>query len=292
MDIGCVVAQSEPQKRVFAVEVAVKIYRLWFYLITVLLIFSTSVAQVPSQIIQGDAVETFLKQGQIKRAKDIPLGVTLPKKLTLELRGESHNAAFKSIDESAPLKVFGDGTREANFQDSYRTEIAAYEVDKLIGLGMVPATVERTFDGKRGSAQFWVDSIMDETTRLEKKIEPPDVVRWNNMWAKSQVWDNLIYNVDRNRGNMLITKDWEIILIDHSRSFRPWEKLKNPADLTRFSKSLLEGLSQLNEQNLKEKTEKYLSKDQRKAVLKRRDLILDLAKQLAAQRGEAAVLYP
>jgi len=272
-------------------EAVVSISRIWFYLIVLLLIASTSIGQIRSQVIQGDDVEAFLKQSQIKRARDLPIGVTLPKKLSLELRGEAHSAAFKSIDEFAAVKVFGDGTREANYQDSFRTEIAAYEVDKLIGLGMVPATVERIFDGKKGSVQFWVDSIMDEGTRVEKKIEPPDPARWNNMWAKAQLWDNLIYNVDRNRGNMLITKDWEIVLIDHSRSFRPWDKLREPGNLARFSKSLLEGIERLNEKNLKEKTEKYLSKDQRKALLQRRDLILDLAKKTVAQRGES-VLYP
>src|SRR5262249_2442199 len=128
--------------------------------------------------------------------------------------------------------------------------------------------------------------------RIEKKVEPPQPAAWNDQWLKVQLWDNLIYNVDRNRGNILITKDWEIILIDHSRSFRVWDKLKDPASLTRFSKSLLEGISRLNEKNLKERTDKYLSNDQRKGLLKRRDLILELAKKAAAERGEAAVLYP
>src|SRR5262249_25170123 len=150
----------------------------------------------------------------------------------------------------------GDGSREMDFQDSYRTEIAAYEVDKLIGLGMVPATVERKLDGKSGSAQFWVDSMMDESARIAKDLQPPDTKRWVELQAKVQIFDNLIYNVDRNRGNLLITKDWEIILIDHSRSFRPWARLKEPDNLVRFSKSLLEGLSNLNEKNLKEKTDK------------------------------------
>src|SRR5436190_23716117 len=179
-----------------------KIYRVWFYLVVLLLLVTTAIGQVQSQVIQGDQVEEFLRQGQIKRARDISVGVTLPHKLELELKGETHSAAFKSIDESAAVKVFGDGSREANYQDSFRTEIAAYEVDKLIGLGMVPATVEKAFDGKKGSVQFWVDSIMDEGTRLQKKIDPPDPQRWNNMWAKSVLWDNLIYNVDRNRGHM------------------------------------------------------------------------------------------
>jgi hypothetical protein len=273
-----------------------KIRRAWLHLtvasVLLILVSTSIIAQVHSQVIQSPDLEAFLGKAKITRAKEISLGVTLPRKLNLELQGVQHSAAFKSIDEYAPLKKFADGVQEANFQDSYRTEIAAYEIDKIIGLGMVPTTVGRTFDGHPGSIQFWVDSEMDEGKRIEKKIEPPQPAAWNDQWQKVQLFDNLIYNVDRNRGNILITKDWEIVLIDHSRSFRVWDKLKEPASLTRFSKSLLEGLGRLNEKNLKERTDKVLSNDQRKGLLKRRDLILELAKKAVAERGEAAVLYP
>src|SRR5437867_2432881 len=268
-----------------------KTHRTWLYVLVLFSLAATAVAQVRAQIIQSDELETFLQKARISRGNDIALGVTLPKRLTLELNGEKHLAAFKSIDEFAAVKKTDGGT-EASFQDSYMTEIAAYEVDKIIGLGMVPTTVERSFEAKRGSVQIWVDSIMDEGARFQKKIEPPNPSGWNDQWQKMQLFDNLIYNVDRNRGNILINKDWEIILIDHSRSFRSWDRLMDPKSVTRFSRSFLKGIGRLNENNLKEKTAKYLSNDQRKGVLKRRDLILDLAKKAVAARGEAAVLFP
>ena len=62
------------------------------------------------------------------------------------------------------------------FQDSYKTEIAAYEIDKMLGSGMVPATVERVIDNRRGSLQLWVDVLMSEEERLKNRITPPDAL--------------------------------------------------------------------------------------------------------------------
>ena len=35
-----------------------------------------------------------------------------------------------------------------------------------------------------------------------------------------RVFDQLIGNIDRNVGNLLITSDWRIWAIDHTRAFR------------------------------------------------------------------------
>ena len=126
------------------------------------------------QVFQGPMIEELLKTGKITGMKSLPEGVTLPKKATLEINGEKLFGVWKTIDEGpVPTKQLDSGV-ELQFQDSWRTEIAAYELDKLIGFGMVPATVPRTFDGKQGSMQFFVDSVMTETQRYEKKIQPPN----------------------------------------------------------------------------------------------------------------------
>jgi hypothetical protein len=108
---------------------------------------------------------------------------------------------------------------------------------------------------------------------------------------KVRSFDNMVYNTDRNLQNLLITKDWELIMIDHSRAFRPLTLLKSPKDLVRFSRSMLQGLERLNEKNLTERAGKYLPKPQIQGVLKRRDEILKLAKKMSAEKGEAFILY-
>ena len=99
------------------------------------------VAQETREAYQGEAAETFLRKARVTRVTDIPVGVTQPQKVTLEMDGVTHMAAFKIVDIDKPgATPLSDGSFEVAFQDSWKTEVAAYEIDKLIGLGMVPAT--------------------------------------------------------------------------------------------------------------------------------------------------------
>lgn len=266
--------------------------RYTLVLVTIALLAVVVTGQVKSQVIQGPELEEFLLKAQITAAKDLGKGITAPKKLTMELNGVTRYAVYKDIDDYKAIMKFDDGRVDANFQDSWKSEIAAYEIDKIMGLGMVPATVERTYKGKKGSAQYFVDSIMTEGEHKKNNAKPPNADRFNEWMYKTRVFDNLVYNTDRNLENLLITKDWELILIDHSRAFRPQTFLKSVKDLERFSRSMLEGLTRLTQQNLTEKAGKYLPKPQIEGMLKRRDQILDIAKKLAAQKGDAAVYYP
>jgi hypothetical protein len=264
----------------------------WMLTVCALLCAAAIVAgQGTGQIIQGEDIESFLARAKVTRLQDISEGVTLPKKATLDLDGKTWFGVFKVIDEGPVATKQLDRGVELQFQDSWRTEVAAYQLDKLIGLGMVPATVERTVDGKRGSLQFWVTSKMNEEERLKKKLSPPNSISWNQQVAKLRLWDNLIYNTDRNMGNLLITEDWKIRLIDHSRTFRPFDQLKDPKVLTTFSRSLLAKLEELNEPTLKEHLGKYLTPYQIQGLLKRRDAILARSRELIAEKGAGAVLY-
>src|SRR5262245_37527170 len=246
-------------------------------------------AQTP-QVFQGPAIENFLSRAKIAGVKDIGQGVTLPEKATLELDGVTQYAVFKTIDEYAKVKQLDRGV-ELEFQDSWKTEVAAYELDKLLGLGMVPATVERSYNGKKGSLQFWVTSKMSEAERFKKKLQPPRKFDWDEQVARIRMFDNLIYNTDRHMNNLLITDEWKIRLIDHSRTFRPFEQLKDPKQLTRFSRSLLEKMEALNEEVLKERLGNYLTPYQIQGLLKRRDAMVALSKKIVAEKGAGAVLY-
>src|SRR5262249_472041 len=144
----------------------------WTFAACTLLLGAIAAAQSAGQIFQGPEIEEFLTRGNISGMKDIPTGVTLPKKASLELNGIKHFAVWKTIDEGPVMTKQLDRGVEVQFQYSWRTEVAAYELDKLIGLGMVPATVPRTFDGKQGSLQFLVDSAMNEEQRLKKNLSP------------------------------------------------------------------------------------------------------------------------
>jgi len=46
----------------------------------------------------------------------------------------------------------------------------------------------------------------------------------------------LVINIDRNLANLLITKSWKIVLIDHTRCFTPYLGIRNKENLTRCSR--------------------------------------------------------
>jgi hypothetical protein len=257
------------------------------------LLVGCGIGVAAQQVIQGPDIEQFLAHAKITAIKDIGKGVTNPQKATMEQDGVTHFGVFKTIDEKPAIGQTQVGAVvESEFQDSWRTEVAAYELDKLIGIHLVPTTVERFYNAKTGSMQLWCDSILDEEKRQATKAMPPDAAAWNNQMSNLFLWDNLIYNVDRNPGNILITAEWRLIAIDHSRTFRPFGSLNNAKLLTRFSKSLLARLGDLKEADVKTHMGKYLTPFQITGIMKRRDAILALAKKLVAEKGEAAVLFP
>jgi hypothetical protein len=242
---------------------------------------------------QGPEAETFLTKSRVRSLKDLGTGVTLPQKADLELNGVRHFAVFKTIDvKTAGITQFNKGAAEANFQDSWQLEIPGYIIDRIIGLHMVPATVERTIQGKTGSLQWWVTSMMSEADRRTKNVAPKDKEAWERAYLKMELFDQLIYNVDRHLNNVLVTEEFDLRLIDHSRSFRAYRDLKDPKKIPRFSQSLLDGLKKLEYQDLRKKVGRYLLDNQIRTLLSRRDAILELAKQLVAEKGAAAVIYP
>ena len=259
--------------------------RTVFYFSILLLLAVAAGAQVDSQIIQGSELENFLLKAEFVEAKTLSVGITGPKKVTLVLDGQTRYGVWKTVDEYKGLMKFDGGRVDVDFQDSWKSEIAAYEIDKIIGLRMVPATVERTYKGDKGSLQFWVDSLMTEAEHKKTKAKPPNPVLFNELMYKTRLFDNLVYNTDRNLGNLLITKDWELILIDHSRAFRPQSMLKSPKDLELFSRSMLEGIGKLTLENLTEKTGKYLPKPQIQGLLKRRDADSRSSEKVCRRKG-------
>ena len=241
---------------------------------------------------QGAAAERFLTRARIRAVKDIGTGVTRPQRAFLELDGVEGSGVFKTIDEKkAGISQFKGGS-EMNFQDSWKCEVPAYVVDLMIGLRMVPATVERTINGQTGSLQWWVQSVMSEAERRDKAVLPPDPEEFERRRLKMHLFDELIANVDRHLNNIRITSDFDLRLIDHSRSFRATRELKDPARLTKFSRALLDGIKKLEYNALRTRTVRYLDDAQIRAVLARRDAIVALADKLIKDKGEAAVIYP
>ena len=157
---------------------------------------------------------------------------------------------------------------------------------------MVPVSVKRKVGRKSAAVTWWInDVLMTEGERQRRKIPTPNPDDWNKQMYRVFVFDELIYNTDRNSGNLVITKDWRIHMIDHTRAFRTHRVLESPKDLVQCDRRLLAALRGLTYETLAEELRPYLSKAQIKALLARRDLIVKYFDNAVAEKGEQAVLY-
>jgi len=240
----------------------------------------------------NEQIKQFLLTAKVVHSQDAKKGITHTLRLTLSDGTVTHDASFQSLDEHKTAQKFATGATELNFVDSYKYNIAAYALAELLGMDdMLPVYVERKWGGKVGSLSWWLPVKMDEAERYKQKLTPPDPDAWNNQMYKIRVFDNLVYDSDPNLTNVLIGENWQIWRIDFSRAFRPYNELKDPKGLVRCDRHLLEKLKALDANGLAERTKNYLTKDEVKAVMVRRDKIVAHFQKMIAEKGESELLY-
>ncbi len=253
------------------------------------------------EIAQRDAWEEFLRTAKIVRFERAGEGVTRPWKLFLIKDGVERMGAWKSVD-----------SRPGEIPDHWRSEIAAYRLDKLLGLEMVPPVVEREFQEKRGDLSLWADSQYNLLRVMEQKIVIPDEAqgRVDDMKYITRAWDSLIANNDRTQQNILYTKDWRTILIDHSRAFLA-DKIhrenliygerglktaddgqggRRPFLFRRLPRRFVDRLRAMDAAAVRTAVGPYLKEAEIDALMARRTLLLTEIEAMVARDGEG-VLY-
>ncbi len=245
-----------------------------------------------STLLSKEDVRQFLLTGEIIESKQSGKGLTRPWRLTLTNGDLTHDASFQDIDIRTQEAGFAGGGRELNFADSYHYNIAAYELACLLGIDdLVPVTVEREWQGKKGSLSWWLDVKMDEDERLKSGAMPPDTRAWNAQMHKVRIFSQLIYDTDRHLQNVLISEDWRIWMIDFSRAFRTVRKLQDEKELLKCERSLLEKLRGLDRQEVARAVGDHLTKWEIDALMARRKLIVSRFEGLITKQGESKVLY-
>ncbi len=232
----------------------------------------------------------FLRTAEVVSIKTIPTGVTKPQKVLLEKDGVRMNAVFRDVDIFKRKWKSADGLK-LNFRDSGFFEIAAYKMGRLLGLDTIPPVVEREIKGKKGSLQAWVEEAMTEKSRKKDDIAPPTPRFWMLQYQIMYLFDNLIYNDDRNTGNILIDKNWVLWLIDHTRAFRPVSELKNPSTIILCERGIWEKLKNLEDSVIKERLDEYLDTFEMKTLLKRKKKMIEHVQELFEKRGQDSVLF-
>lgn len=260
------------------------------------LMFEPSAAQFTAEeLAEREKWEEFLMTAEVVGSRQMTgrEAVTSPWVLTLEKDGVTRQGLWKNAQG-----------RMGGFWEGWNYEIAAYRLDKLLGLEMVPPTVERRFREERGSCQLWIDDGISLRDKEEQKIKVPPikVLAWNRATYLQRFWDNLIANEDRHQNQILITPDWRMILIDHSRSFRSSSKFtrsllyterhrEGPKLMSELPRAIVEKIKALDIEAIKTAVGDYLTNDEINAVLIRRDLILKEIDKLIRINGEDKVLY-
>jgi hypothetical protein len=249
----------------------------------------------PAELAERPKWEEFLATAAIVGQEQLsgPDAVTNPWKLTLQKDGIKRQALWKNAQGMMN-----------GFLEGWTYEVAAYRLDKFLGLNMVPPTVERRFKGDRGSCQLWIEDVtsLRELEKEKERVPADGIGAWDRAIYLERAFDNLIANQDRNQGEFLITRDWRVILIDHSRAFRTSKRFttslifseKSPGGpqlMKELPRAFVEKLKALDHGMIRAAVGEYLTDKEIQAMLTRKPLILQEIDKLIARQGESNVLY-
>lgn len=178
----------------------------------------------------------------------------------------------------------GDVTLSAVFaknenRNGLNPELAAYRLDRLLGLDMVPVTVAREYDGVHGAMQFLPDNMRTEEYRSTSGGGSDAWCPLPDQWGAMYIFDALTYNPGRAPTNMLYNlENWQLILDSNIRSFsakrgRPRYLENAPLDV---NASWRKALTALDNEALETNFADVLDKRRISALAKRRDELLEL----------------
>ncbi len=237
--------------------------------------------------------EQFLRSAEVIQSKRIGIGVTGSLRATLSDGKITHDAHIQTVNVRKRKHESAAGVEYA-FRDSYKFNIAAYKLDRLIGLDMVPVSVERKFKGTPAAFTWWVDDVMMmEKDRYQKKIAPPkeQTTKWAHQLYALRVFHQLVANSDPNLGNMLITNNWDVRLIDFTRGFRRPKKPRAPKNITRCPRAIHQALGNLSHETVTAELGSYLEKAEIEGLVGRCKRIREILDRKISASSEAAILF-
>jgi len=221
--------------------------RLWFGLLAsaVGFILSAAPAGRPAGRPQLDfaEMERFLRTAEVMTvSKDRVPGRNDPWVVMLNDGESTHSCIFKYIDRPRPFSL----------RSSYKYEIAAYELDKLLGFNRVPPVVGREIEGLQGSLQVYLEDCINESDRRLRKLIPPDQKAFDEALDEINVFENLTACERRQLTDIMIhARDWRVCRVDFAEAFAASPRLLKGQEVTRSSRKLYDGLRKLGDAAVK-----------------------------------------
>ena len=246
--------------------------------------------QAAALLLDADSV-TAAHAGEVNAAavKPQPRRVgRRPEALTddaLEVLLRNGDILAQEADESGLVRVTvsnGDVSVEADFiaatDDSERPAVAAYALDRLLGLDMVPATVSRAIDGADGSIQFRPAGLLTESQRSARGTGGAAWCPLRDQFPAMYVFDTLVYNEGRSIEQIAYDPEsFQLLLLGHERTFST--RRGRPAHLRQAALEInaawREVLERLDEDVLSAELGDWLSRRQVRALARRIGEVLE-----------------
>lgn len=201
----------------------------------------------------------------------------------LEGDGPELRALFTGVDEThEPGQPEGAAVR------TYRHEVAAYRLDRLLDLQLVPVTVERSLEGTPGAMQVFMEGAVD-LTLLETYNQMHLLNGLEEERAVASIFSALLAVEDRHDfGRMFLPQDRRLAMADSTKAFPtsadPGSDLPEPCGP--LDPELELGLRSLSRQQVTEALGALLSPQQIDGLLARRDRILEICHVRGPKSGE------
>ncbi len=153
---------------------------------------------------------------------------------------------------------------------SYKAEIAAFILDRLLNLNIVPITAPRSYVSKNGSVQFYMKGYKTSNGSTKKQVN-----------KKLKFFDFLIANSDRGYNNYLTKPGTNIVVaIDHGKAFATdelteslYEEIENIDAVTPPSE-VYERLKSISNNDFYNALKIVLSKKEIDGFLRRKEILI------------------
>ena len=221
-------------------------------------------------------MERFLVKAKVQSFRELGRGSTRPLLLVLDGKDLNKRGLFKHVD--CVVKVQAVDGSELQMKDRHQHEVAAYKVDRMLGLGKVPVTVVRTLeDHGAGSLQSWIEGSIDNTEIDREAMSDSELTLLEGRLMRGRVFDALIGNPERKQSDILHRPEADqIFFVDHSATFSISHEL-GPflGDEGCFlDPDFEQALRSLSRERVDEELEPWVSNEQIRALMDRRDALL------------------